>query len=99
VAPRLATRLRALHQLLVNKYFVDEVYDAVIVNPLVKFSDRVLYRRIDAGLIDGVGVNGLAQAVRAAASHGLKYAQSGFAQGYIFFMIVGTVAIVGYLLR
>ena len=36
--------------------------------------------------------------VRALAANGLKYAQSGMAQGYVFFMIIGAVAILGYLL-
>jgi hypothetical protein len=37
--------------------------------------------------------------VRALAANGLKYAQSGLAQSYIFFMIAGAAALVGYLLR
>jgi NADH-quinone oxidoreductase subunit L len=82
-----------------NKYYVDEFYDAVIVRPLVAVSDRVLYRKIDAGLIDGIGVNGTARGIRAIAANGLKYAQSGLTQSYVIFMIVGAVAIVGYLLR
>jgi len=69
------------------------------VRPLVWVSDRVLFRLLDAGLIDGVAVNGSARTVRAFASNGLKYAQSGLAQAYIFAMIVGAVAIVGYLVR
>ncbi len=69
------------------------------MRPLVALSDRVLYRKIDAGLIDGIGVNGTAHGIRAIAANGLKYAQSGLTQSYIFFMIVGAVAIVGYLLR
>ena len=68
------------------------------MRPLVKLSDSVLFLGVDAGLIDGMAVNGTARGVRALAANGLKYAQSGLAQGYVFFMIVGAVAIVGYLL-
>jgi NADH-quinone oxidoreductase subunit L len=96
---RLARALKAPYQLLRDKYYVDELYDALLVRPLLKLSDRVLYRVVDAGLIDGVAVNGTARGIRAFAAHGLKYAQSGLAQGYVFFMIVGAVAILGYLLR
>jgi NADH-quinone oxidoreductase subunit L len=96
---RIAANLAALHRLLVNKYWVDELYDLVIVRPLVAVSDRVLYRVVDAGIVDGALVNGTARGVRGLASHGLKYAQSGLAQGYIFFMIAGAAALVGYLLR
>jgi NADH-quinone oxidoreductase subunit L len=95
---RIAERAQALYRLLLNKYYVDEAYDAVVVKPLVKVSDAVLFRVVDAGLIDGVAVNGTARGVRALAANGLKYAQSGLAQGYVFFMILGAVAILGYLL-
>jgi len=96
---RVAERFRGFYRLLFNKYWIDEIYDATIVRPLVRVSDVVLYRVVDAGLIDNVAVNGMARGVRAAASHGLKYMHSGLAQGYIFLMIVGTAAILGYLLR
>ena len=96
---RLATAFAGLHRLLLNKYWIDELYDALIVRPLVRLSDRVLFRGIDAGLIDGLAVNGSAQAVQGLAANGLKYAQSGLTQGYIFFMIAGAVAIVAFLFR
>jgi NADH-quinone oxidoreductase subunit L len=95
----LSAALSGLHRLLTNKYWIDEIYDATIVRPLVWISDRVLFRVVDAGVIDGLGANGSARLVRGLAAHGLKYAHSGLTQGYIFFMIVGAVAIVGYLLR
>jgi len=95
---KLAGKLSGLHRLLTEKYYVDEIYDATIVRPLVAVSDRILFRGIDAGLIDGVGVNGLARSVRALAANGLKYVQSGFAQSYLLLMVVGAVAIVTYLL-
>jgi NADH-quinone oxidoreductase subunit L len=96
---RMATAMATLYRVLVNKYYVDEAYDAAIVRPLVRLSDRVLFRGIDAGLIDEAGVNGLAKTVRALAANGLKYAQSGLAQSYLFVMVAGAVAIVGYLIR
>jgi NADH-quinone oxidoreductase subunit L len=95
----LATQLPGFYRTLLNKYYVDELYDVVIVRPLVAVSDRVLFRIVDARLIDGIGVNGTARGIRAVAANGLKYAQSGLTQSYIFFMIVGAVAVVGYLLR
>jgi NADH-quinone oxidoreductase subunit L len=94
----LATHLSGAYRALVNKYYVDELYDAAFVRPLVALSDRVLYRIVDAGWIDGIGINGMARSIRAFAANGLKYAQSGLTQSYVFFMIVGAVAIVSYLL-
>ena len=96
---RFAEVLKIPYRLLLEKYYVDEIYDFAIVRPLVKVSDLVLYRGVDVVLIDGVAVNGTARGIRALAAHGLKYLQSGLAQGYVFFMIVGAVAILGYLLR
>jgi NADH-quinone oxidoreductase subunit L len=96
---RLAARARGLHALLANKYYVDELYDAVIVRPLVRISDGLLYRTVDAGLIDGVAVNGLARTVQGFASVGLRWLQSGLAQGYVASMLAGTAAILWYLLR
>ena len=96
---RIARRAGVVYRLVRDKYYVDEVYDAAVVRPLVRVSDRVLFRGIDAGLIDGAAVNGMARAIRGIAANGLKYAQSGLTQVYIFFMLVGAVALVGYLVR
>jgi NADH-quinone oxidoreductase subunit L len=96
---RLAQVLSAPYRLLRDKYYIDELYDALLVRPAVWLSDRVLFRVVDAQLIDGLAVNGPARGVRGLAANGLKYLQSGFTQSYIFLMIVGTAAIVGYLLR
>ena len=95
---RIAASARGLYALLANAYRVDALYDALFVRPLVALSDRVLYRVVDAGLIDGVGVNGLASAVRGVASGGLKYLQSGLAQSYVFSMLLGAAGVLWYLL-
>ncbi len=95
---RLAKQMSGIHRTLLNKYYIDEIYDAVFVRPLVAFSDRVLFRTVDAGLIDGVAVNGTANTIRSLAANGLKYVHSGLTQTYVFMMLVGAVAIVMYLL-
>jgi NADH-quinone oxidoreductase subunit L len=99
--PDLPGRFRAtatgLWRLVANKYWVDEAIDAAIVRPMVTVSDKLLYQRIDAGLIDGAGVNGVANAVRATALGVFRHLQSGLAQSYLFLMIVGTLAVVGWL--
>ena len=45
---------RGFERVLANKYYVDEVYDAAIVNPIVATSRGLLWRGIDVGLIDGM---------------------------------------------
>jgi NADH-quinone oxidoreductase subunit L len=99
--PDLPGRFRAsatgLWRLVANKYWVDEALDAAIVRPMVTVSDKLLYQRIDAGLIDGAGVNGVANVVRGAALGVFRHLQSGLTQSYFFLMIVGTLAVVGWL--
>ena len=62
-AAALAERFSGLHRLLLNKYYVDEIYDAVIVQPIKRMSTGALWRGVDAGLIDGT-VNGVGLVVR-----------------------------------
>jgi len=96
---RIAASASGLQRLLANKYWVDELYDALIVRPLLLASDRVFYRLIDAGVIDGVMVNGLGRSVRGFAAGGLKYLQTGLAQSYVFSMLAGAAIILWYLAR
>jgi NADH-quinone oxidoreductase subunit L len=99
--PELPGRVRAafpaLWRAVRDKYWVDEAIDAVIVRPLVAVSDRVLYRGIDAGLIDGAGVNGTAAAVRGSALHVLRRIQSGLTQSYLALMLAGAAAVVAWM--
>jgi NADH:ubiquinone oxidoreductase subunit 5 (subunit L)/multisubunit Na+/H+ antiporter MnhA subunit len=84
---------------LARKFYVDEIVDVLLVRPIVAFSNRVLYRGVDARIIDLGLVHGLAASVRALAMHGLRHAQSGFSQTYLILMVVGAIAIVTYLTR
>lgn len=91
--------LAPLHKLLENKYYIDEIYQTIFVNPLIWISDRVFYKIFDAGVIDGLGVNGPAKLVRGFALRGLRRLQSGLVQSYILMIILGSCAIVAYLVR
>jgi NADH-quinone oxidoreductase subunit L len=96
---RIAASAAGVQRLLANKYWVDELYDAIFVRPLLLLSERVFYRAVDAGLIDGLAVNGLGRTVRGVAAGGLKYLQTGLTQSYVFSMLVGAAAILWYLAR
>jgi len=85
--------LSGLHRVVANKFYVDELYDALLVRPLVAASENLLYRGIDAGVIDGVAVNGSVRLVRGLASGVLRHFQSGLAQGYLVVMLIGTILI------
>ncbi len=64
--PRTAAALKKamprLHELVYNKFYVDEIYSFLMIRPLRFVSDKVLFRLLDAGLIDGLLVNGSANA-------------------------------------
>jgi NADH-quinone oxidoreductase subunit L len=101
--PELPARVRAAFtpfwRLVAHKYYVDEVLDATLVRPLVAVSDHVLYRGVDAGLIDGAGVNGTAAGVVGTARHVLRRIQSGLAQSYLVLMLAGAAAVLAWLVR
>jgi NADH-quinone oxidoreductase subunit L len=84
-----------LHRLLLNKYYVDELYDRVFVRPLFALS-RWCAEAFDARVIDGA-VNGVA-AVIARAAAGLRRYQTGFVMNYALSMLVGVVALLGWFL-
>jgi NADH-quinone oxidoreductase subunit L len=91
---RLAQRARGLYQLVFNKYWVDELYDAVIVQPIYRTSVR-LWERFDAAVIDGA-VNGLGRMVERGAGL-LRLAQTGYVQAYALLLTLGLVVVLGYL--
>jgi NADH-quinone oxidoreductase subunit L len=91
----LASKVRGLHRLLLRKYYVDEAYDAVIVNPIATGSKQILWRGIDVGVIDGA-VNGAGRMVTASASV-LKNMQNGLVRGYATWILAGAVLILVYI--
>jgi len=99
LVPKLVGAIHPLYVLVRDKYRIDELYDAVIVRPLNALSRSVLARFVDQGLIDGVGVNGTANLVRASADGALKYLQTGLAQSYIAMMVLGGALLVAWLVR
>jgi NADH-quinone oxidoreductase subunit L len=96
IAESLAARFAGLHRLLLGKYYVDELYNAVIVRPIRRLSTGLLWRGVDAGLIDGT-VNGVGLVVRGW-SAALRRFQTGSVRAYAMSFFVGVVAIVGYYL-
>ncbi|MEJ5262973.1 MAG: NADH-quinone oxidoreductase subunit L [Ignavibacterium sp.] len=90
IAARTANRFRGLYNLLWNKYYVDEIYDVVIVNPIVTLSRNVLWKIADNKIIDGT-VNGAAKLVDII-SASIRKIQTGVAQLYALVMVLGIAA-------
>jgi len=87
-----------LQKTLVNKWYVDELYDTIVVRPIGWLSDRVLWRIVDAGIIDGLLVNGSATATRAVGWIGSRL-QNGRIGTYMFFFVIGSLILLRALLR
>jgi NADH-quinone oxidoreductase subunit L len=94
-AARLSRRFSGVYRLLLNKYYVDEAYNAAIVNPVVVGSEKGLWKGIDAGVIDGA-VNGVGRLVRGASST-LRTVQTGSVRAYAASVLIGVVLILAYL--
>jgi NADH-quinone oxidoreductase subunit L len=90
LAKEVAKRFPALHTLLVNKYYVDELYEGLFVIPL-KTAATVLWKGVDVLLVDGV-VNGVGDAFRRM-SGVIRGFQTGYAKTYLLSMVIGIVAI------
>ena len=86
---RAAASLPRLYSLVFNKYWVDQLYQAVIVSPLVWLSRRVLWRDVDQGLIDG-SVNGVGRVAQAAGGL-IRRQQSGNIRSYASWVGAGAV--------
>ncbi len=89
-AARLRERFVGMHKLLYNKYFIDELYEAVLGRPLNWISDRIFLRLGDRLLIDG-SLDGLAGLARRSAG-ALGRMQTGNLHLYAFLVLLGIVA-------
>jgi NADH-quinone oxidoreductase subunit L len=94
---QLASKGRALYALLVNKYYVDEIYDAIIVWPVVRTSREFLWRVVYTMINDGA-VNGVGTIVRGSAA-GLRRMQTGYVRTYAGWILFGGVVLVVWFLR
>ncbi|MGG5808367.1 NADH-quinone oxidoreductase subunit L [Falsiroseomonas sp. CW058] len=95
IPARLAASFRGVYLFLLNKWYFDELYDAVFVRPARALA-RVLWKTGDARIIDGVP-NGAAGAVVQAA-RGAGRIQTGRVANYAFAMIIGLVLFVSLML-
>ncbi len=83
----------ALHRAVYNKWYVDELYDYIFVNPCKAFG-QFLWKGFDVIVVDGV-VNGVANVVMGFSGI-FRYMQSGYIYNYAFSMALGVVVILGY---
>ena len=92
----LAQPRSAIHKLAAEKFYVDEIYNAVFVQPIKNISQFVLWRGMDVSIIDGF-VNGVAFVVRTVGGS-LRRFQTGVVQSYILSMVIGIIIFLAYYL-
>jgi NADH-quinone oxidoreductase subunit L len=88
----LAKSMRGVYNTLLNKYYVDEFYSAVVVQPLMWISTNVLWKFVDVEGIDGT-VNGIATGAKSIGDT-VRHAQSGNTRSYAVWVVIGALVVI-----
>ncbi len=91
-ADELAKSMKPAYTTLLNKYYVDELYAAVVVKPLLWLSTVVFWKAVDVTVIDGA-VNGVAEGLTNVGD-GVRHTQSGNTRSYAVWVVVGAIVII-----
>jgi NADH-quinone oxidoreductase subunit L len=86
--------LLQMPRILENKYYVDEIYDAAIINPIKVGSREGLWKLFDVGVIDGF-LHSLGDAVKETGKV-VRHLQAGFVRGYAAIILLGALAVVAF---
>jgi NADH-quinone oxidoreductase subunit L len=85
--------LLQMPRILENKYYVDEIYDATIINPIVVGSREGLWKLFDQGVIDGL-LHGIGDVVTETGTI-VRRLQAGFVRAYAAIILLGALAVIG----
>ena len=96
IAENISKRFKNIYNLLLNKYFVDEAYEAAVVKPIQKGSEKVLWDFADSTIIDGI-VNGSAHLINII-SDSVRKIQNGITQFYAVIMVAGIALVLLWLI-
>ena len=89
---RLAERHDGLYRFLLNKWYFDELYDAIFVRPAM-WIGRQLWKKGDGAMIDGLGPDGVAARVQNVSTWAVRL-QTGYLYHYAFAMLIGVAALI-----
>ncbi|SIO27704.1 NADH dehydrogenase subunit L [Rhodovulum sp. ES.010] len=93
---RAARTFRPLYLFLLNKWYFDELYDAIFVNP-AKNIGRALWKGGDGGVIDGA-VNGVSMGIVPFFTRAAQRLQSGYLYHYAFAMVIGIAILITWMM-
>jgi NADH-quinone oxidoreductase subunit L len=88
----LARRHGVLYRFLLNKWYFDEIYDAIFVRPAI-WLGRLLWKRGDGWLIDGFGPDGVSEWVQNVTRNVVLW-QTGYLYHYAFAMLIGVAGLI-----
>ena len=91
----LREKMAGVHKVLHGKYYIDELYDLVFIRSTHWFSSRVLWKIVDAAMIDGI-VNGVGQTARNIGG-ALRITQNGIVENYVVGVALGAVGLIWFL--
>ena len=86
--------LLQMPSILENKYYIDEIYDTTIINPIHVVSREGLWKVFDQGVIDGL-LHSLGDAVTEMGRL-VRHLQAGFVRGYAAIILFGALAVIGF---
>jgi NADH-quinone oxidoreductase subunit L len=89
---QLAKSMRGIYNTLLHKYYVDEIYDTLVVKPLLWISRNVLWQTVDVRVIDAT-VNGVAEGATGIGD-GVRHTQSGNTRSYAVWVVIGALVII-----
>ncbi len=92
---KVVERFPALYDVVYNKYYVDEIYHAIVVYPIYRFS-IFLWEIFDVLVVDGI-VNGVGK-VLLGSGQAVRRLQTGIVQNYALSLLLGAVILIGYLI-
>jgi len=93
---RIADALNGLYEAVVHKYYIDELYAAVFVKPLVEGSTRILWQGVDRNIIDAA-VNDAGDAARHISDE-VRHMQSGNIRSYAGWIAAGSAAVIAFMI-
>jgi NADH-quinone oxidoreductase subunit L len=93
---RLADAVPALYRFLLNKWYFDELYDAIFVRPAFAIG-RAFWKGGDGAIIDGIGPDGVSARVLDVTRGAVRF-QSGYIYQYAFMMLLGVAALATWFL-
>jgi len=93
IPKKLAEKYKTPYRILFNKYYVDELYAKVFVNPLLSLA-LLLWKQFDVLVIDGIA-NGIASVVKGLGTV-IRKTQTGYLRNYGLSLLLGTILILFY---